>query len=95
VVHYSVKQALKQLEKNGIIEKVEGPTPWVSPLVVIPKKDRTVRLCVDMRMPNCAIKREGHPTPTVDDLIHEMNGAKVFSKLDLRPCHTIAYERNV
>ena len=60
------------------------PTPWVSPLVVIPKNDGTVRLCVDMRMPNCAIKRERHPTPTVDDLIHEMNGAKVFSKLDLR-----------
>ena len=37
-----------------------------------------------MRMPNCAIKRERHPTPTVDDLIHAMNGAKVFSKLGLR-----------
>ena len=79
-----VSAALKQLEKDKIIEKVEGPTPWVSPLVVIPKNDGTVRLCVDMRMPNCAIKREHHPTPTVDDLIHAMNGAKVFSKLDLR-----------
>lgn len=78
-----VSAALKQLENQGIIEKVEGPTPWISPLV-IPKNDGTVRLCVDMRMPNRAIQRERHPSPTVDDLIHAMNGAKVFSKLDLR-----------
>ena len=66
------------------LEKVEGPTPWVSPLVVIPKKNGDVRLCVDMRMANKAIKRERHPSPTVDDLIHILNGATVFSKLDLR-----------
>ena len=41
-------------------------------------------MCVDMRMANAAIKRERHPTPTVDDLIHILNGAIVFSKLDLR-----------
>ncbi len=37
-----------------------------------------------VRMANEAIKRERHPTPTVDDLIHNFNGATVFSKLDLR-----------
>ena len=37
-----------------------------------------------MRMANKAIQRECHPTPTIDDLIHVLNGAKVFSKLDLR-----------
>ena len=40
--------------------------------------------CVDMRMANKTIRRERHPTPTVDDLIHTLNGATVFSKLDLR-----------
>ena len=79
-----VSAALKRLENKRIIEKVDGPTPWISPLVIIPKNDRRVRLCVDMRMPNRAIQRERHPSPTIDDLIHEMNGAKVFSKLDLR-----------
>ena len=57
---------------------------WVSPLVIVPKKNAGVRVCVDMRMANAAIKRERHPTPTVDDLIHILNGATVFSKLDLR-----------
>ena len=37
-----------------------------------------------MRMPNQAIQRERHPTPTVDDLVDALNGATVFSKLDLR-----------
>ena len=55
-----------------------------SPLVVIPKKDGDVRLCVEMRMPNKAIQRERHPMPTVDDLIHKLDGATVFTKLDLR-----------
>ena len=83
-IRKKVSAALEQLEQQGIIEKVQGPTLFVSPLVVIPKKDSDVRLCIDMRMANKAIQRERHPTPTVDNLIHAMNGAKVFSKLDLR-----------
>ena len=79
-----VAAALEKLESEGIIEKMDGPTPWISPLVVIPKKDGDIRLCVDMRMANRAILRERHPTPTIDDLIHTLNGATVFSKLDLR-----------
>ena len=79
-----VEKELDHLEQNGIIEKVEGLTPWVSPLVIVPKKNGKVRLCVDMRMPNKAIKRERHPSPTVDDSIHKLNGGTVFSKLDLR-----------
>eukprot|EP00795_Rhopilema_esculentum_P015552 gene15552-6817_t len=80
-----VSETLRDLEDQGIIEKVaETSTPWISPLVVIPKNDGTVRLCVDMRMPNRAIQRERHPSPTIDDLIHALNGATVFSKLDLR-----------
>ena len=42
-----------------------------------------VRLCIDARMPNQAIRRERHPTPTVDNIIHTLSGATVFSKLDL------------
>ncbi len=79
-----VSKELDNLEQQGIIEKVDGATPWVSPIVVIPKKKGGVRLCIDMRMPNQAIRRERHPTLTVDDLIHTLNGAIVFSKLDLK-----------
>ena len=79
-----VEKELTNLQQQNIIERVEGPTPWVSPLVVIPKKNGDVRICVDMRMANKAIRRERHPAPTIDDLIQTLNGATVFSKLDLR-----------
>ena len=76
---------IQRLEDMGIIEDATGPTPWVSPLVVFPKpKDpESLRICVDMRCPNVAIRRENHVTPTVDDFVHGLNGATVFSKLDL------------
>ena len=76
--------ALDTLESDGIIEKLSDATSWVSPLVVIPKKDGEIRLCIDMRMANQATQREIHPIPTVDDLIHKLNGATVFTKPDLR-----------
>ena len=57
-----VDAELDKLEKQGIIEPVTGPTPWVSPIVVIPKpKSDDVRICVDMRSPNKCMKRERHP----------------------------------
>ena len=45
-----------RIEKLGIIERApeNQPTPWVSPVAVVPKSDWTVRLCVDMRMANQA-----------------------------------------
>ena len=63
---------------------MDGPTPLVSPLVVTPKKNGGVHICVDMRMANQAINREKHPIPTVDDLIHTLNSTTVFFKLDLQ-----------
>ena len=57
-IRNKVEEELTNLETKGIIEQVEGPTPWVSPLVVTPKRNGEVRLCIDMRMANQAIRRE-------------------------------------
>ena len=80
-----VKHALEALEQDDVIERVPNkqPTPWVSPIVAIPKKDGGVRICVGMRQANAAIKRVRHPITTVEDISLELNGAKYFSKLDL------------
>ena len=63
------KQLEEQLEKDEqqeVIERVDGPTPWVSPIVVAPKREPgKVRICIDMRQANKAIQRERHLTPTI------------------------------
>ena len=72
------------MSRDDIIEPVEGPTPWVSPLVIIPKPSGDIRICVDIRQANTAVIRERHPIPTVDEVIQRMNGSTVFTKLDLQ-----------
>ena len=92
-----VSAKLEELQSLDIIEPAEGPTPWVSPIVAAPKPHNSdeIRLCGDYRRPNQALLRERHPIPTVDELMEEMSGAVVFSKLDLRAgYHLIVLEEN-
>ena len=58
------------------------PTPWCAGMVVIPKNDRTLRICVDLKPLNTAVLCEPHPLPKVYDTLAQLSGAKVFSKLD-------------
>ena len=79
-----VERKLRELEQMDIIEKVQGQTPWVSPIVVVTKPSREICLCVDMRKANDAVIRERHPIPTVDEVLQDMSQSNVFSKLDLK-----------
>ena len=80
-----VDKKLDELLAADIIEEVpQGPTSWISPLVIIPKPDGDIRVCVDMRRANEAIVRERHPIPSVEELLHRLNGSTMFSKLDLK-----------
>jgi len=81
-----IEEKLKELEDNDIIETATGPTPWVSPLVAVPKPHdpNDIRLCVDMRAANAAVLRERHDTPTIDEIIADLSGSKFFTKLDLK-----------
>ena len=81
-----VSARIEELEALDIIERASGPTSWVSPVVAAPKPHNPseVRVCGDYRQPNRAIIRERHPIPIVEELMEDMTGACVFSKLDLR-----------
>ncbi|XP_028414242.1 uncharacterized protein K02A2.6-like [Dendronephthya gigantea] len=83
-VRKQVSAKLEELERLDIIEKVCGPTPWVSPLVVVPKSSGEICVCVDMRQVNTAVIRERYPIPTIEESLQDLNGAAVFSKLDLK-----------
>ncbi len=81
-VRKDIEKKLKELQDLDIIEDVVGPTLWVSPLVAVPKSNGDIRICIDMRCVSKAIFRERHPIPTLNT--KDLNGATVFSKLDLR-----------
>ena len=85
-IREKVQEELEKLEQLDIIEEeVDAPTPWVSLIDAQPKpkKPSQLRICVDMRETNKAIRRERHVTPTIDDIIFELNGSSYFTKLDL------------
>jgi len=68
-----LENELTRLEKLNIIEKVDGPTPSVSPIVLVLKKNGEVRLCVDTKRPNSAIKRVRQMTQNIDYIISAIN----------------------
>lgn len=78
-----VDKKLDELLSQGVIEQVNEPSRWVSPVVVVPKGD-DVRICVDMRRANEAVERENHPLPTIEDFLPDLAKAKVFSRLDVQ-----------
>ena len=79
-----VKDELDNMERLGVISKVTEPTDWVSSLVYSRKSNNKLRICLDPKDLNTAIKRPHYKTPTLDELTHKLAGATVFSKLDAR-----------
>ena len=79
-----LKTTLDEMEQNGVIRKVDEPTDWVSSLVIVEKRNSDkLRICLDPKDLNVAIKREHYQLPTIEDITSRMAGAKVFSKIDL------------
>ena len=83
-VRKKIEIKIKELEDLDIIEKVPDsePTSWVSPIIAIPKGN-DVRMVVDMRRANEAIKRTHYPVPTLEELLESFRGCTLFSKVDL------------
>ncbi|CAH2093016.1 unnamed protein product [Euphydryas editha] len=81
-LHPKLKNELDRMEKLQVIEKVTTPTDWVNTIVPIEKPNGQLRICLDPRPLNKAIKRPHFPYPTLDDLRSKVAGASMFSKLD-------------
>ena len=76
------RRELDRMEKLGVISKVDEPTLWCAGMVVVPKSNGTVRICVDLKPLNEDVVREAHPIPKVDEILAQLAGATIFSKLD-------------
>ena len=77
-----LKKELDRMVEMKIIEFVDGPTDWVNALVIVEKPNGKLRICLDPRPLNQAIKRHHFPIPTAEEVFSNMKGAQVFSKLD-------------
>ena len=82
-LHPQVEKEFKCMESLGVISKVDQPTEWCAGMVVVPKKNGKVRICVGLKHLNESVLRDWvHPLPKVDETLAQLSGAKIFSKLD-------------
>ena len=72
---------IQKLEEMGLIEKSQSP--WSSQLVLVQKKDKTWRVCVDYRRLNVRTIKDAYPIPRVDDNLDALSGSTWFTSLDL------------
>ena len=77
-----VKDELEQMERLGVIERIQNPTDWVNSMVTVIKPNGKLRICIDPRDLNRAIKREFYPMRTIEEIAARMPNAKYFSVLD-------------
>ena len=59
-------------------------SPWGAPVLFVKKKDGSLRLCIDYRELNKVTIRNQYLLPWIDDLFDQLQGVRVFSKIDLR-----------
>ncbi|XP_072071943.1 uncharacterized protein [Arachis hypogaea] len=77
-----LKNQLEELLQKGFIRP--SASPWGAPVLFVKKKDGSMCLCVDYRQLNKIMVKNKYPLPRIDDLMDQLQGATVFSKIDLR-----------
>ena len=88
----ALQKELTEFKDKGWIRP--SSSPWATVALVVPKKDGTWRVCIDYRDLNAATKMDAYPLPRIDELLHRLAKARVFSKVDLHSgFHQIPMEK--
>ncbi|GJU11822.1 putative nucleotidyltransferase, ribonuclease H [Tanacetum coccineum] len=74
---------LQELSDKGFIKP--SSSPWGAPVLFVKKKDGSFRICIDYREPDKLIVKNRYPLLRIDDLFDQLQGLRVYSKIDLRP----------
>ena len=76
-----ITEMIDGMQAQGVVRP--SSSPWASPVVLVPKKDRTARFCIDYRRLNAISRKDVYPLPRIEDILSTLGEAKYFSTLDL------------
>ncbi len=80
-VRREVALQLHRMQQSGVIQP--SASPWASPIILVRKKDGSLRICVDYRKLNSVTKADTFPLPRIDDILDQLHQSKYFSSIDL------------
>ncbi len=85
---YRIPERLEMVLKDELdimlsMGVIEPHSEWCSPIVLVPKKDGTLRFCIDFRQINSLSKVDPYPMPRIDEMVERLGRAKYLSTVDL------------
>lgn len=85
VMQAHIDRELNELLKDGIVEP--STSPWSSPILLVPKKDDSYRVCIDFRKLNAVTVKDAYPIPFVSETLDKLREAKFLTSLDIQSAY--------